>query len=223
MANSILYTNFLQRISDLETHILPPISPTLSYTAKDEDLTRSYCLLCHAEIEAYIESIILSTATSAYNRWTSDKTKVTPIIFHMAYNYKQLANKPKEPPYSMVAHTFHALQKSIASNNGIKEDNLNVILKQIGFDIDPPLALLLTNFGRNRGTIAHTSISTQQPLDPATEKNNVTQIVTALRVFDEDIIDYEATGNINNTPVNMAWDKLNFWQRLKYLFLGRIT
>ncbi|HRP33800.1 MAG TPA: HEPN domain-containing protein [Agriterribacter sp.] len=220
MANSLLYIGFKQRLLDLESHLLPAISPTLTYTAKDEDLTRAYCLLCHAEIEAYIESIVLATATQAYNKWSTDKTKVSQIIFHLAYSYKQVANKPKEPPYSMVSLTFSQLQKSITSNNGIKEDNLNLILKPIGFEIDPPLALLLTNFGKTRGTIAHTSISTQQPLDPATEKNNVTQILTALKSFDEDLVDYEANGIINTTPVNMAWDSLTFWQRLKYLFTG---
>jgi hypothetical protein len=220
MAYSALYISFAQRLTDLETHLLPPINPALTYTAKDEDLTRAYCLLCHAEIEAYIETIVLNVATSAFNRWNADKTKVTPIIFHLAYSYRQAVNKPKEPPYSMVAHSFSTLQKAITSNNGIKEDNLNIILKPIGFDIDPLLALLLTNFGKARGGIAHTSFSTQQPLDPATEKTNVSQILLALKLFDEDLVNYEATGNVNNTPMNMAWDNLNFWQRLKYLITG---
>jgi RiboL-PSP-HEPN len=218
MANSSEYILLSHRINDLEAHLLPAINPTLSYTAQENDLTRSYCLLCHAEVEAYIESVILNVTTIAFNKWQANKTLITPMIFHLAYNYKHTIGKPKEPPYSMVGKSFSALQQTIKSNNGVKEDNLNLMLKPIGFDMDPVLMTTLTNFGQTRGQIAHSSFQTQQPLDPATEKNRVTQIVTALSIFDSDLVDYEQNGTQNRTPKNMAWDKLGFWDRIKILF-----
>lgn len=218
MVNSPEYTLLSQRIIDLETHLLPAINTTLSYTAEENDLTRSYCLLCHAEVEAYVESVILSIATMAFTKWQASKTTITPIIFHLAFNYKQNVGKPKDPPYSMVGKSFSVLQQTILANNGVKEDNINLMLKPIGFEMDPVLLTTLTNFGQTRGQIAHSSFQTQQPLDPATEKNRVTQIVAALKTFDSDLVDYELNGTQNRAPKNMAWDKLSFWDRIKILF-----
>ena len=218
MPNSTQYTVLEARIAQLDTHLLPPINPSVIYTFQELDSTRAYCLLCHAEMESYIEEVVLYIATLAFNKWQSNKNIVTPIIFHLAYNFKQPAGKPKEPPYSMVGLSYTALRATISNNNGIKDNNISNILKPIGYEIDPTLLIGLTSFGGTRGEIAHTSFRTQQPLDPATEKSKISQLLIGLKEFDEGLVEYEQNGTQNIAPPNMAWNKLNFWDRIKILF-----
>src|SRR5690606_34796337 len=106
----------------------------------------------------------------------------------------------------------------IKKNNGIKENNLIGFFKPIGYEIDPTLQSTLNDYGKTRGDIAHTSFNTQQPLDPATEKSNIRQILNELANFDNELNDYEANGTLNRTPVNMSWagkfniiDKIRKW------------
>ena len=199
MPTSALYNTLSARLTQLDGHLLPPIDPTLNYSDKDRDLTRAYCLLCHAEIESYIEGIILQVATDAYTKWFANKQIISPIIFHLAYSFKNL-------------------EAAISSNNGIKEPNTTSLLKPIGFEMDTTLQSTLHGFGKTRGQIAHTSFQTQQPLDPATEKANINQILTALQLFDTDIVDYEQNGTLNRTPVNMQWGAKSIWQKIKDFF-----
>lgn len=222
MATSTRYNNLKSRISQLESHLLPAIDPTLSYSDKDRDLTRAFCLLCHAELEAYLEDITKEVVDRAFLKWKSDQTIISPIIFHLAFNYKQETGKAKEPPFQMVGKTYSSLIDGIKKNHGIKEHNLIGFFKPIGYEIDPTLQSTLNDYGKNRGDIAHTSFSTQQPLDPSTEKSNINQILVALENFDIELNDYEANGTLNRTPVNMAWSncfsvihKIKNWIGLK--------
>ena len=207
MATSARFNSLIARIGQLEVHLLPIIDPTLNYSEKDADLTRAYCLLTHAEIEAYLEDIILDVAKTAFNNWENDKSIISPIIFHLAFTYKP-ENTKKEVPYSMVVLSYQALEAKIKKNNGIKEDNIKNLLRPIGFDMDATLLHTLSNFGSTRGQIAHTSFQTQQPLDPTSEKATVTQICAALVDFDEQIKEYEQNGTINRVSVNIDWGDL---------------
>lgn len=205
MSTSARYNILLARVGQLESHLLPTIDPTLSYSDKDKDLTRAFCLLCHAELEAYLEDITKEVVDRAFTKWNLHKTIISPIIFHLAYNYKQEAGKAKEPPFGMVFKSHQSLLDTIKKNNGIKENNLLGFFRPIGYEIDPTLQSTLNDYGKTRGDIAHQSFNTQQPLDPTTEKNNIHQILTELAVFDNELNEYEASGTLNRTPVNMAW------------------
>ena len=222
MTTSTRYNDLKSRISQLESHLLPPIDPSLSYSDKDRDLTRAFCLLCHAELEAYLEDITKEVVDRAFIKWRTNQRIISPIIFHLAFNYKQEVGKPKEAPFQMVGKTYSSLMDSIKKNHGIKEHNLLGFFKPIGYEIDPILQSTLNDYGKNRGDIAHTSFSTQQPLDPATEKNNIAQILTALAVFDIELNEYENNGTLNRTPINMTWkssfsfiDKAKKWFSFK--------
>jgi hypothetical protein len=219
MATSTRYNTLVARINQLESHLLPLVNTTGAYSDKDQDMIRSYCLLCHAETEAYLEDFTLEIVTKAYAKWILNKTIISPIIFHLAYSYN---NKSKELPYSMIVQSYSNLKKTIEGNNGIKENNLIGFFRPIGFEIDPTLKAILNNFGKTRGQIAHTSFQTQQSLDPATEKSNLNLILQGLKTFDEELNNYENSGVINRTPVTMQWDKYGFVNRLKILFTGKI-
>lgn len=63
------YHSLCRRIVLLERHLLPPLSPTGSYTDADYDRTRSYVALIHAEIESFIETRCATVANAAKTRW----------------------------------------------------------------------------------------------------------------------------------------------------------
>jgi len=217
MAISAAYTTTSVRIHQLAAHLLPAINPIGTYTDKDQDMIRAYCLLCHAEFEAYLEGITLTVVTRAYNKWQANKTFISPIIFHLTYNY---ATKIKDIPYSLVVKSYIEFKKSIDGNHGIKENNLANFFKPIGFEMDSVLRATLNNFGGARGEIAHTSFSTQQPLDPATEKATVNLILNGLKDFDNELDEYESLGTLSRTPRSLQWSKYTFFQRIKILFTG---
>lgn len=217
MAKSSRYITLETRVAELENNLLPAVNPLGTYTPKEQDLIRAFCLLCHAEIEAYIENYASDIIDKAFNDWNSNKEVITTIIFHLTFNCRT-----KDVPYSMVHRAYLELKKTINSNNGIKENSLTNIFRPIGFEIDPLLKSTLNDFGKNRGEIAHTSFQTQSTLDPLTEKNNVKQILQGLIVFDEELHNYANNGVVNNTPTNMHWNPYSFKQRLKILFWGRI-
>ena len=56
MPSSARFQQLENRIKELE-NLLPVVNISGNYSQKEIDLTRSYCLLCHAEIEAYLEDI----------------------------------------------------------------------------------------------------------------------------------------------------------------------
>lgn len=214
------YNSLLDRVYEIESNLLDFIDPSkTSYTDKEEDLTRSYCLLCHAEIESYLEDYTLEIAKKAFDEWERDKTIISPIIFHLTYHYSHELTK-KEPPYSIVCLAYQKLIGLIKKNNGLKEANLKSFLQPIGFEMDNVLLTDLTDFGKNRGEIAHTSFRTQQQLDAVTERNRIKGIINALKTFDTDLGEYQKNGNWKNKPVNIMWENYSFWRRLKYLLWG---
>ncbi|GAA4465495.1 hypothetical protein GCM10023093_17800 [Nemorincola caseinilytica] len=217
MATSARYNTLVARTTQLEGHLLPAINLTGSYTPQDQDMIRSYCLLCHAEIEAYLEDYTTEIIDRAYNKWNANKAMISPIIFHLAFSY----NGKKDLPYSMVAKSYNNLKDVIKSNNGVKENSLINFFRPIGFDVDPLLKTTLNNFGKNRGDIAHQSFQTQTPLDPATEKANVVLILNGLATLDEELNNYEITGAVSRVPTFLTWDKFSLIERLKILFTGR--
>lgn len=213
------YKTLVERINQLEGHLLPLVNQTGEYNFKDQDLIRSFCLLCHAEIESYLEDYSFEIISKAFKKWEINKINISPIIFHLAFSYN---GKSKELPYSMVVQNYQVVIKIIKSNNGIKENNLNCFFRPIGFDIDPTLKSILNDFGISRGQIAHTSFQTQQPLDPISESGNVNLILQGLKTFDEELKVYENSGELNRNSVIMQWDKYSLRQRLKILFTGRL-
>jgi len=218
MANSLKFVGLESRIQELENNLLPAIEPTAVYSVPEQDLVRSYCLLCHAEIEAYIEGIADETITTAFTKWQADKQNISPIIFHLAYSFK---SEKREPVYSMINLAYNQLKKAIEKNNGIKEDNLNNFFKPIGFQMDNVLTTTLNEFGKTRGQIAHTSFHTQQPLDPSIERNNIRTIMQGLKLFDTELINYESLGNLPRPPIVIPWKKMNFIERCIFIFTGK--
>jgi len=222
MSNSSLYINLEKRINQLIQDLLPTIDTSLQYSDKDITLTNAFYLLCHAEIEVYIEEIIRKVAKDAYCGWNTNKTNITPIIFHLACNYNQEINQKKQPPYSMICIAYNNLNKLIDKNNGIKENDIDNLLRYIGFEMDHTLKTTLDVYGKVRGQIAHKSPDPQNPPDPAIAKRDVQQILSGLAIFDIEIIQYSINSISNRFPVYFpSQNRMSLLECLKKLFRKR--
>lgn len=75
----------------------------------------------------------------------------------------------------------------LAQNHGVKEENLLRMLLPIGLHpvhIDPAWVSTLDAFGADRGKVAHTSIKTQQQINPMDELKTVEDILVGLQKLD---------------------------------------
>lgn len=219
MPTSIQYNNLQKRIQELD-HLLPVLNP-LGYTLEEQDNIRSYCLLCHAEIEYYLEEIIKAVVTKAIDDWKKDRNKVTTLIFHLAFSFRNSGDKSATSalPFELVHLSFTKLIGLLKSNNGV--NNLNSLLKPIGYSIDETFATSLEAFGKRRGSIAHTSFQIDIALDRETERKAVEQIIMELIKFDEDLSKYGSLGISNRVEFNMQLGKLTLAERLLILFTGK--
>jgi hypothetical protein len=72
----------------------------------------------------------------------------------------------------------------LGQNHGVKQSDIMKLLLPIGFrpsDLDAVFVATLDSFGANRGEVAHTSIKTQQQIDPQTELNTVSRLIQYLK------------------------------------------
>lgn len=181
------FNHLKSRLQELENNFLPPIKMSGNYSKIELDNIRAFCVLVHAELEAFLEDVAILKTTSAINSWIkSGKKKFNCVVFNLAaYCDKAPATKAM-PPNNLIYLSHTNFQSMVRQNHGIRESNLNNLFFKIGFTVDTTLASTLDSFGQQRGKVAHTSIKTQQPLDPLTEKNRVNLIITGLQSFVND-------------------------------------
>ena len=185
--------NKLRRSLITRTVINNPASDTSQYRL------RSYRLLCHAEIEHYIETRILRKIDAEKNKWLNQSTISACLASLLAYHTNNLPNVSTRlsdiAPTNDFNFRLNAVISSFTSkvnrNNGIKESNVIPLLVSIGIDHTQLSQTMLNNmssFGSNRGDTAHNSSKVQHLIIPLDEVNMVQHIVTDLNLVD-DLID----------------------------------
>jgi len=195
---SARYRQLSRRIDKLRKHLLPPLSSTGDYSEVELDRVRGYRLLVHAEIEAYLEDRARAIANESVKRWVADGKPKPVILGLLSFHLKQdrVTHQDLKEEYTgskaRVADAIHSANQSynqvLSQNNGVREDSVLKILLPIGVrpsDLDQTWLNTIDSFGMARGEIAHTSIKTQQPLDPLSEKKTVEQILGGLKNIDE--------------------------------------
>jgi hypothetical protein len=188
------YKQLKTRIDRLERLFLPPPNPVGEYSQDEYDTVRAYIVLCHAEIEAYIESMCLDVLRKAEERWKNTSSAGACIAALMLFNDKQVS-----PPKSLAKQNAtdavdHVVRSAIKKhreftqrdNHGIKEANLLRLLLPIGFqepDFDQLSTWLATmnSFGASRGLVAHQSANrVQNPPDPTLARTQVSDVLNGL-------------------------------------------
>ncbi len=187
MSNTKRYIQLFKRISVIENSFLPNVNSTGNYSNKEQDDLRAYLLLIHAEIESYFEEVSEEKAKQAFKRWSKSRTKSNVLLALVSFCENEVSGQELEDRINKALSSYiHKLKK----NNGIKEKNLLEILLPVGIEynqIDTTWLNIMTSFGTNRGEVAHSTATVQQPLDPSTLKSTVALILSEIKKIDKEI------------------------------------
>ena len=192
-------------------HFLPDKwNPTGTYNGRQLDLTRAYRILVHAEIEFYVESVLLGYVEKKYQQWKKNKRPNYVMICMMAASKtswqdtetealgllpidlsKAKIKKDDESVDHIIELVFEQYRNIVKDNNGIKSRDLKRLLMPVGIalsDLDQIWLGNMNSFGGQRGFVAHTSrIGVVNLPDPKTEKDTVDSLLVGLEELDEKI------------------------------------
>ena len=209
MPRSKRYQGLRTRIRQLRNHLLPKeFDATGNYTERQIDRASSFMLLSHAEIESYLEDIVVETANSAFDNWKQRGVISKPLIAMLGYSDSSLLLPPhkKSTPQTRVLNDGIETTKQdfndfvYGRNNGIKATNILNLLLPVGIDeidIDPLWLGTINTFGSLRGDVAHRTRISNTPRvynapDPKTEYENVKTIVDGLSTIDKKLLEYRS-------------------------------
>ncbi len=155
-------------------------------------LINSYILLCHAEIESYIEDIAKNKISKSLQDWNSLRKRSNCLKSVVSFSGDKISfdndGNAHDIRYRINKSANHYLS-SVAKNHGIREKNILAILLPLGIEhheLDNTWIGVMDAFGANRGKIAHTSYQVQQPIDRNTQVNIINnQIVPEIIRLDE--------------------------------------
>ena len=193
MAKSKRLNQLLSRLQFLENNILPAVRIDGNYTKKEQDLIRSYVLLSHAEIEAFLEDKAKEKVRKALSNWNVSRIKSNCLksILSFTGNEIDFENDPnaKNLQYRINKTIAHYMNSVVDKNHGVKEKNILKILLPLGIelsDIDQTWLSVMESFGSTRGSIAHSSLQVQNRIDRNSELERINlQIVPELTNLDE--------------------------------------
>lgn len=166
----------LTRLDKLEAHLLPrAFSLTGRYAPPQQDYTRAFLLLVHAELESYFEDRarkLVGLAQAQYQR----KGVCTPLLSRLLVYHQ--ATKDELAPVSpqAVDKAINYYLDHLDKNHGIKERNLLTIFLPLGIshaDLDAQLITACNQLAQKRGQFAHASFKTHQQVDPKSERDNI--------------------------------------------------
>lgn len=181
-----------QRLQAIESALLPAKQDPLgNYPADQEQRTRAYLVLAHAEFEAALEEACKNAALTARTRLSNNQpTRVAHAMacFHPppgdALPEKFTGMTPEQQDatrFELRADSaIDAYLESVQKNNGIKQFNLIRLLVPLGINLSNLSATMLIEcdkLGKTRGNVAHGK--TQQVVDPFDEK----RVVDAVESF----------------------------------------
>lgn len=185
MSNSVRFNKLSRRIKIIENSYLPLIKSNGNYTNKEQDDIRAYILLIHAEFESYFEDIAGDKVKNAFKVWQLNRNRSIVLLSLMSFNNVEYKVPEIEKRINKALETY---MQSLRNNHGIKESNILNMLLPAGLefdDIDATWLGTINSFGANRGAVAHSSASVQQPLDPVILKSTVNQIYSEIVIIDE--------------------------------------
>lgn len=160
-------------------------------TNKQQDKLRGFVLLCHAEIEDYLESIALLLLDNAYKLWLKKRlSNYTLTSFLLRFK--------KDFDHNLtIDNEIYQLKKlyleEISRNHGVKQDNIRKMFKPLGYNINDFSSALISeldSLGASRGEIAHVaSYKAQTLLDKNTIYSKIDNIILELEDFENKIIE----------------------------------
>lgn len=208
MAQSSRFRKLERRLKELSRHLLPKsFSPTGNYSARQLDMAMAYRLLCHAEIEHYIEDAARSVVLAKVIAAKAGKATLTSLTLLAYYKLGWDGLLPEENekispqkcdaknPFSQPLGNLlddaaqEYLGRIVSKNHGIRTENLKRLLKPTGIDfesLDQTWLTTIDEFGKQRGSTAHTSaVSVKHSIDPKDEYDRIELLLKGLGELDE--------------------------------------
>jgi hypothetical protein len=195
MSNTPRFAELSKRLVELEDHLITKeFSEVGDYEEHVKDKARGYRLLAHAEVESYLEDVVIQIADKTLAKWQESNVGSKELISILA----SLKNDPEVAEKRMAAlktteqvvnFSFVLLKQRIVKNNGIKEKDVKALMGPIGVDVEaliPELLPLLDSFGTKRGEVAH-STSLRKEINPKDEVADVKNIYGYLEKLDENM------------------------------------
>ena len=148
--------------------------PIGNYSDRQLDRVRAYRILSHAEIESFVEMIVLDLVQREYSRWSSSKDPNYVMIYLLAASAfgwqdaeaASLDLGGVDPPTikkgddsidQLMERAFDQYDDMVHKNNGIMSANLKRLLMPIGItmsDLDQTWLNSMNSFGAERGNVA---------------------------------------------------------------------
>lgn len=187
MPVSVYYKNLRTRILTLKKQFLDFL-PSDSSLPKNQYELRAFKLLVHAEIESYIEYVVLEVWNKCNTAWTTKKKVIAPLEFLIMYTASRFeANDQQLTKENRITQILTSFKTLIASNNGIKKKNILQLVIPLGIDylsIDETWLTTIDSYGSSRGYVAHNSFSVHQQLDRNDELNNLDLVLKGIKKID---------------------------------------
>lgn len=184
----------VRRIRRLRDALLPDLHPTGTYSDAEYDLVASFVLLCHAEVEWYLEQRCLEVVSAAVSAWLLDSKPRSTVIALAAFapdsGPKWLPSPGQSGPpqiRAVISAAKRSYSQMVDKNNGVNETNLVALLLPLGIresDLASTFLADMNAFGSRRGDQAHRGIGARSPLDPADAVALLTRILLGLRRLD---------------------------------------
>jgi hypothetical protein len=169
-------------------------NPTGSYA---QDMIRTYRLLLHAEIEFYLEQIIITKAKTSLNKWKNKNEPSNILLSLLSFTeinlpcipkYLNEINSKNDLSFRINNTVNNFVAKIEKRNNGIKEENIMPLMLPLGIDytkISQTLLNNLSSYGQSRGDAAHNSYKVINIVDPSIEINTSNNIILELKDLDK--------------------------------------
>jgi hypothetical protein len=208
------FANLVASHGILASTYLPNVAAVGIPTPQEQEMTRAFIALAHAEIEFYFESIceeILQFTEREYNAGRVTAAALGLITFStlptMTAGDRVIPDK--KGSFRKISDRFHSAannyRKGLADSHGIRQKYLAPLLTPLGLTqekVDPNWILLMDAFAGKRGAIAHKSMNhleaQSKNINPADEADRVKRLV-----FDDPKL--KAAGTISSIESFDAW------------------
>jgi hypothetical protein len=211
MANSRRYRQLLSQLHQLRKNYLPRNwDPTGNYSPRKYHLILAYRLFAHAEIESFLEDIILELVEKKFDTWKRTKKPNYIMICILAASKcgwqdietNEMSLRTIEPPKIkkddnsitdwIERAVYQFKDEIIKKNHGIQMSDIKRLIMPLGIsmaDLDQTWLTSMQSFGGQRGFVAHTSrLGIRTLPDPKTELETVEKhLIPGIKILDEKI------------------------------------
>ncbi|BAC88962.1 HEPN domain-containing protein [Gloeobacter violaceus] len=169
-----VYDDLFKQLSDIEDALIKQFfqtDPTADPVDPQEyDFhVKSYCILAHAALEDYFESVVLKIMHHSCNVWLTSQKATEPLLYLLCFygsrpKIKVDDREDEKSCYSYLKENIDsivsAFSKEVNNNHGISLKYLKKLLLPVGLNIMNETRVIesLNRLAKYRGDVAHKGI-----------------------------------------------------------------